>query len=129
MRRAYGSRRESCSCRRPTPTCARAPPADAPIRRPAALQGAEYFLDQRARLIERMRADLVLFVGNAAEQSVERLGGHVVVEVGILSRQQAKLRGLARILVVLGGEAQLGRLGGHHRLEFRRELGAGGTAE
>src|ERR1700680_2858824 len=49
----------------------------------AALQRAEHLLDERTRLPERILADLVLLVCDAAEQAIEGLRGHVVVEIRI----------------------------------------------
>src|ERR1700683_311750 len=72
-----------------------------------------------------MRANLVFFIRDAAEQAIERLRRHVVIEIRILGGQQAELGGLAGILVVLVGQPELFGLSSYHRLELRGQSGAG----
>src|SRR4029077_478 len=90
---------------------------------------AEYLLDERTRLPERILADLVLLVCDAAEQAVEGLRGHVIVEIRVLRWQQPELRRLAGVLVVFCGQAELGDLSRDDRLELPGQLRAGGAAE
>src|SRR6202043_1399081 len=94
-----------------------------------ALQRAEHLLDERTRLPERILADLVLLVRDAAEQAVEGLRGHVIVEIRVLGWQQPELRRLTGVLVVFCGQAELGDLSRDDRFELAGQLCARGAAE
>ena len=74
-------------------------------------------------------ADGALLVGDLTEQAVQRAGGDVVVEVGVLGLDQAHLRGFACVLIIQGAQFEFLGLLGHDGFEPGGELLAGGLAE
>ena len=96
------------------------------------IRAAESELDGNGRVVVRYSGTEKLarvMVEAESEEAMERLGGDVVVEVGVAGGDQPELRRLAGDLVVLRRQLQFRGGGGDDRPEFAGELCAGRAAE